>query len=133
MWAITGFVVGAATGWLLGEMTGGVSRARVSSYLTARKQPRPEPQQASAPRTRIQAALEADAELGGLSLTLVPAGRAAIELHGWVPSRRVRSRATRLAAVAAAPVRLVDCLLVRGEDDRPAAEPTPTAGSLQSA
>lgn len=126
-------MVGAAAGWLLAEMTGGVSRARVSSYLTARKQPRDEDQEPATPRARVQAALEADPELGALGLRLVPAGRLALELHGWVPSRRIRARAARIAAAAAAPVRLVDCLLVRGEDDRPAAEPAPATDALQSA
>lgn len=133
LWALTGFVVGAAAGWLLGEMTGGVSRARVSSYLTARKQPDPAAEEPATPRAKVEAALAADPELRELSLTVIPAGRAAVELRGWVPSRRARARATRVASGAAAPIRLVDSLLVRGEDDRPAAESAPPADALHTA
>ena len=133
MWAISGFVVGAVAGWLIGEMTGGVSRARVSSYLGARKQAQPDPGAAASPRERIRLALDGDDELRDLGLTVVPAGRAAVELHGWVSSRRLRARTTRLAAIAAAPLRLVDCLLVRGEDDRPAPESGSAPVTLQSA
>lgn len=133
MWAITGFLLGATAGWLIGEMTGGVSRARVSSYLGARKRAGSEPGAAASPRERIQRALDGDDELRDLGLTVVPAGRSAVELHGWVPSRRLRARTTRLAAVAASPLRLVDCLLVRGEDDRPAVDAGPAPATLQSA
>ena len=133
MWAISGFVVGAVAGWLIGEMTGGVSRARVSSYLGGRKQPPSDPAAPASPRERIRLALEVDEELRDLGLTVVPAGRAAVELHGWVPSRRLRARTTRLASIAAAPLRLVDCLLVRGEDDRPAREAGTAPATLQSA
>jgi hypothetical protein len=118
-WAVAGFALGAMAGWLLSEWTGGVSRSRVASLVGRIRRTRPDPAAPSTPRERIQIALETDPDLHGLALRLLPAGRAAIELHGWVPSRRLRSRATRLAAVAAGNIRLVDCLLVRGEDDRP--------------
>jgi len=48
---------------------------------------------------------------------VVPVGRNALELHGWVPDRRARAAAARLVAGAVTVERLVNCLLVRGEDD----------------
>ena len=133
LWALSAFVVGAVAGWMLGEKTGGVSRARVRSYLHARKASRPDPDAPASPRGRVRAALDGDPELALLDVIVIPAGRSAVELHGWVPSRRLRARATRLAATAAAPLRLVDSLLVRGEDDRPAGEDDRPATSLQTA
>lgn len=119
-WVVAGFTLGALTGWLIGEWTGGVSRERVTGLVDRLRRDPPDPEAPSSPRERVRAALDTDPDLRGLDLTVIPAGRLAIELHGWVPSRRLRSRATRLAATAAGPLRLIDCLLVRGEDDRPA-------------
>jgi hypothetical protein len=133
MWAVTGFIAGAVAGWLLGETTGGVSKVRVTGYFGALRRPRPAPEAGTTPRERIRLALEADPELGPLSLHLVPAGKSAVELHGWVPSRRHRARAMRLAVAAAGEARLIDCLLVRGEDDRPARDNGDGAATLQSA
>jgi len=64
-----------------------------------------------------QSALEADLMLRELQLEVVPVGRNALELHGWVPNRRTRAAAARLVASAVRVERLVNCLLVRGEDD----------------
>jgi hypothetical protein len=116
---VGGFALGALAGWLLGEWTGGLSRERIAGYVGRR---RPEAVPGPPPRERIRAALQADPDLRELGLRTIPAGRTAIELHGWVPSRRLRARATRLAATAAGATRLIDCLLVRGEDDRPAGD-----------
>jgi osmotically-inducible protein OsmY len=41
-----------------------------------------------------------------------------VELHGWVPSRSVRARAARIAANVPGIDRVVNCILVRGEDDK---------------
>lgn len=64
-----------------------------------------------------QSAIEADLSLRDLRLEVVPVGRDALELHGWVPDRRTRAAAARLVASAVPVQRLVNCLLVRGEDD----------------
>jgi hypothetical protein len=118
-WVAAGFALGALAGWLLGEWTGGLSRERITGFVSRR---RPETAAGPTPRERVRTALQADPDLRDLGLHTIPAGRTAIELHGWVPSRRLRARATRLAATAAGTTRLIDCLLVRGEDDRPAGD-----------
>jgi hypothetical protein len=133
VWVIAGFAVGAAAGWVLGELTGVLSRDRVRRYLGPSVTTAANPDAPQAARDRIRAALEADVDLGPLDLRLVPAGRTAVELHGWVPSRLLRARATRLAATAAGAIRLIDCLLVRGEDDRPAEDESRPAEAPQSA
>lgn len=125
-WILAGFALGAAAGWLLGELTGRVTPERVRDSLGDLRKRRGSDRAPGSTRERIRAALDADADLRPLDLQVVPAGRGAVELHGWVPSRTLRARATRLAATAAGAVRLIDALLVRGEDDRPAEdEPLP--------
>lgn len=119
-WVVGGFALGALAGWVIAEWTGGVSRERVSGLVDRWRRDPPDPDAPASPRDRVRAALDTDPDLRALDLGLIPAGRMALELHGWVPSRRLRSRATRLAATAAGAIRLIDCLLVRGEDDRPA-------------
>jgi hypothetical protein len=60
-------------------------------------------------------------------LELMAVGRNALELHGWVPSRRARVRALTAVREIVGPERpLVDRLLVAGEDDLPA--PSFTSG-----
>ncbi len=133
LWALAGFVLGATAGWILGELTGSLTRERAARLVPGRRSPSPDPDAPGSPRERVAAAIQADPELRTFDLRVVPAGRTAVELHGWVPSRMLRARATRLAATAAGATRLVDALLVRGEDDRPAADPGSPADTSQSA
>lgn len=133
LWMVAGFAVGALAGWLAGELTGGLTRQRMNQYVSGLRRPATDREAPATPRERVRAALDADPDLRRLALEVIPAGRGAVELHGWVPSRTLRARATRLAATAAGATRLIDSLLVRGEDDRPVEEgPTPT-GAPQSA
>jgi hypothetical protein len=50
-----------------------------------------------------------------------------VELHGWVPTRAVRATAARIAAKVTGIDRVVNCILVRGEDDRSGKSPKPLA------
>jgi len=131
--ALAAFVLGAAAGWILGEITGSLTRERAARFVAGRRRPSPDPEAPASPRERVAAAIQADPDLRILDLRVVPAGRTSVELHGWVPSRTLRARATRLAATAAGPTRLVDALLVRGEDDRPAPDGPLRADAPQSA
>ncbi len=106
-----GAAAGTLAGFLLGELWG--------PSATAAFRPTPAPGRASLAEL-VHAAHDAllqDTELTSCRLEVVPVGRGALELHGWVPSRAARARALRLARAAVAECRLVDCLLVRGEDD----------------
>lgn len=64
-----------------------------------------------------QAALSTDAQLGALSIDVLPVSRQRVELHGWVPARNLRARAHRLACDAVGSDAIINCILVRGEDD----------------
>lgn len=133
LWMVAGFAVGALAGWLAGELTGGLTRQRMNHYVSGLRRPADDREAPATPRERVRAALDADPDLSRLALEVIPAGRGAVELHGWVPSRTLRARATRLAATAAGATRLIDSLLVRGEDDRPVEEDATPTGAPQSA
>ena len=133
LWAVAGFALGAVAGWVAGELTGGVTRERMNQYVSGLRRPLADLEAPATPRERVRAALEADPDLRRLELEVTPAGRGAVELHGWVPSRTLRARATRLAATAAGATRLIDSLLVRGEDDRPLEDPLPASEAPQTA
>lgn len=116
-WAVVGFGTGVAAGFLLAELVGSNGGSRLVRLVRAF---RPLPRKRvgrPALAARVRTALEADAMLAGMPIDVVPGGRQRLELHGWVGSRRQRSHAYNLA-VAAAGVPVLNCLLVRGEDDR---------------
>ena len=66
-------------------------------------------------------ALRADPELAGLGLRVVPVTAGAVELHGWVATRALRTRALRAVRDTPTIDRVINNLLVHGEDDAPAA------------
>jgi hypothetical protein len=112
--AAAGLAVGAALGFLAGELFG----PRATRVVRTPKRPAGPGKRSVAELVHdAQSALEADLTLRELQLEVVPVGRNALELHGWVPNRRTRAAAARLVASAVRVERLVNCLLVRGEDD----------------
>jgi hypothetical protein len=62
-------------------------------------------------------ALRADAVLAELGLRVVPVSAGTVELHGWVATRALRAHALRTVKSAPTVERVVNHLLVRGEDD----------------
>jgi hypothetical protein len=118
-WAILGFGVGLAAGFVAGEVFGTSGRKRVKRLLgtLARRPAKPEARSALA--ARIAGVLKADVALSGYSLEVLSIGRGGLELHGWVTSRALRTRAHRLAQAAAGTEPVVNRLLVWGEDDGP--------------
>ncbi len=113
-WTLVGAAVGLAAGFAASEWLGPMDRKRARATLPSLAGG------ATSGSTALRAvavALAQDPELAGLELAVVTAGRGAVELHGWVPSRRLRARAARLAAAAPGIDSLLNCLLVRGEDD----------------
>lgn len=119
-----GLVAGTLAGFLLGEWLGPSATSALRPTRPARG---PSPAELV---HAAQAAMLDDDELARADLEVVPVGRGAVELHGWVPSRRARARALRLVRAAVPDSRLVDCLLVRGEDD---VEADPADSAVRSA
>lgn len=72
---------------------------------------------ASAAERAVERALSHDLELGDLELRALAVGPGVVELHGWVSSRALRTRAMRVAAQTEGIESLINCLLVHGEDD----------------
>jgi hypothetical protein len=79
--------------------------------------PAPGPLRASAAGRAAGVALEADSALGECRIRVVGASAGAVELHGWVGSRRLRAKAERLVRAIPGIETVVNSLLVRGEDD----------------
>ncbi len=114
---VAGLGLGLAVGFLLGEMFAGESPKTLKRALTPWRRPigaRTSLQMTAVLQTQLEQALGPD----GQSLDLVMVGKNALEIHGWVTSRAARGRALRLARETLGPdIRLVDGLLVWGEDD----------------
>lgn len=63
--------------------------------------------------------LRAEPRLAELGIRVVPLASGAVELHGWVGSRALRALALRTVGATPTIERVVNHLLVRGEDDAP--------------
>ena len=64
-----------------------------------------------------QAALDDDVVLRDCGLQVIAVGPGRIELHGWVADRRSRAHAAHLVSDAIDAEAIINCVLVRGEDD----------------
>jgi hypothetical protein len=122
-WTLLGAAVGVAAGFVLGEWFGPLTPARAGRVLArARGSVARGPRLKAAETARVaRLALEGDAQLSPLHLEPIAVGPGVVELHGWVPTRSLRARATRIVAATPGIDSLVNCLLVHGEDDAAAA------------
>lgn len=127
-WTLFGGAVGLVAGFAIGEWLGPITPARVGRTLTRNADHRGPRLKAAETARAARVALEQDLELRNLQLEPIPVGPGVVELHGWVPDRRLRARAARVAAAAEGIESLVNCLLVRGEDDT--STPGPDATDL---
>src|ERR1041385_8856493 len=117
-WIALGFGAGLAAGFLLGELFGYDGRRRAWQFISgAWRNARTRPESRASVAGRVLAVLSADPALAGNQLELLAIGDGGFKLHGWVAARGERTRAYRLAAVAADGEPIMNCLLVRGEDD----------------
>lgn len=112
--AVAGLAIGATLGFLLGEVVGPRAEGAIRSPIRKRDG---DSRSVAGLVHDAQAALDADLRLRDLDLEIIPVGRDAVELRGWVPDRPSRVAAARLVTGALAGGRLVNRLLVRGEDD----------------
>jgi hypothetical protein len=118
-WTAMGVFTGLVAGFGLSEWVGATDPRRLTRLMTPRPLPRPAPALSAAATARAAtAAFDADPTLCQLSLVVTPVMLGVIELHGWVPSRAVRAHAGRVAHAVAGVDRVVNSLLVHGEDDR---------------
>ncbi len=108
---LAGLGLGACAGFILGALYGPAAERVLGGALATG-----EPTMAELVHDAL-AALAADPALADLGLEVLPVSRGTIELHGWVDSRAVRTRAHRAIREALDGGTIVNCLLVRGEDD----------------
>ena len=109
--ALLGLTLGAVAGFIASELWGPVARQALSAPR------RPVQRSMAALVHDAQAALAADPQLGHLVIDVLPVSRQRVELHGWVAVRGLRTRAHRIACDAVGSDAIINCILVRGEDD----------------
>jgi hypothetical protein len=117
VWTLAGLGTGALAGVLLAGVFGRGGGTRIRRVI---QQWRPSPagvRRVSTVARDTQAALDA-CDLVHFSLNVLGVSPGVIELHGWVPTRVIRARAARIAAAVPGVERVVNSILVLGEDDK---------------
>jgi len=118
-WTSLGVLTGMVAGFGLSEWVGSANPRRLARIMTTRPRFIAGPVMSAAATARAAAtALDADPTLCELGLAVTPVMVGVIELHGWVPSRAVRAYAGRVARAVSGVDRVVNSLLVYGEDDQ---------------
>jgi len=112
-WMLVGTSLGLVAGYLAAELAAPLRAGGSPRAWSARRRPTA----GSSLADLARAALAGDPSLGDLGIEVLPASAGVVELHGWVPDRRARARAGRVVAATTAIREVVNCLLVRGEDD----------------
>jgi hypothetical protein len=118
-WSLIGLALGAAAAFAAATWFGPAPRTGaggVASRLRggARRPSSPH----TAPLVRaVDRVLARDPQLAPLGLEPIAVSAGRVELHGWVPSRALRARAWRTARLAPGVDQVINCILVRGEDD----------------
>ncbi len=118
-WLATGLVLGVVAGVALGQAMG---HDRLRTLARRFRRPEPPPVRGRDLVRRARAALRAEPALAELPLEVVPVGPGTVELHGWVATRTQRAHAARTVRAATGVDAVINCILVHGEDDLPAAE-----------
>jgi hypothetical protein len=118
LWTALGVGGGLLAAIALSEWIGEVNPGRVRRAADKLRVNEPTRLTASASVRAVESALGADPRLAGLTIEARAAGRGAVELRGWVPSRSVRTIAGRTALAVPGIESVINSILVRGEDDR---------------
>jgi hypothetical protein len=124
-WTLAGLTTGVLGGVMLAAWLGRGNRRRLKRAID---QWRPGPAPArniATPARSTQAAIDAS-DLRQFRIEAIGVMPGVVELHGWVPSRSIRASAGRIAASVPGIERVVNCILVRGEDDKSAKAPSLT-------
>jgi hypothetical protein len=114
-WLLAGAALGAVGRILWERRKGG--RLADPMHRTLRPKPMKPIGQAGIAARLARQSLKSDPALAGLGIRVLPVSAGTVELHGWVASRALRTLALR--AVRATPTvdRVINNLLVHGEDD----------------
>jgi hypothetical protein len=116
-WTLAGLTAGLLGGVVLAAWFGRGGGRRFRHALNQwRPAPVPRPNIAN-PARATQTAIDAS-DLRHFHIEVVGVMPGVVELHGWVPTRPIRATAGRIAAGVPGIERVVNCIMVRGEDDR---------------
>ncbi len=124
-WSMVGFGAGIVGGLWAAGWLGRVTRGRLADEVRAVRAPAGA--SAVALAETVRQALQADPALAPHGLNAVAVTRGTVELTGWVPDRRSRAHAVRVASQVPGLADLINSLLVHGEDN----VGTPPALSLE--
>lgn len=125
-WTLAGLTTGLLGGVVLAAWFGRGNRRRLKRAIDKWRPAKAPARNIATPARNTQAALDAS-ELRQFKIDVVGVMPGVVELHGWVPSRSIRAAAARIAAQVKGIERVVNCILVRGEDDKTGRKP-PLAG-----
>ncbi len=114
-WSAVGFGAGLVGGLWAAGLLGRVTQGRLADEVRAFRAPESVSNVALA--EAVQSALQADGDLAQHGMIAVAGPRGTVELTGWVPDRRTRARAVRVAALVPGLYDLINSILVHGEDD----------------
>ncbi len=125
-WTLAGLTTGVLGGMALAAFLGRGNRRRIRHAIDQWRPPASPVRNIVTPARSTQAALDAS-PLKDFRIEAIGVMPGVVELHGWVPTRAVRATAGRIAAKVPGIERVVNCILVRGEDDRNAQPDHPRA------
>ncbi|HEX6643341.1 MAG TPA: BON domain-containing protein [Gemmatimonadales bacterium] len=118
-WGGLGLLTGLVVGLALSAWAGDVNRERIgrATERIRRSGPTPMPTRGAAARG-ARSTLSASPALRGLPIEVRAIAPGVIELRGWVASRSQRALAARTVRASGGVDRVINSILVRGEDDR---------------
>ena len=125
-WTLAGLTTGLLGGVVLAAWLGRGNRRRIGRAINQWRPASSPARNIATPARNTQAALDSS-NLRQFKIEVIGVMPGMVELHGWVPSRSIRATAARIAAQVSGIERVVNCILVRGEDDRSSKGPTPIA------
>ncbi len=116
-WTLAGFGVGLLAGVAAAALLGRGVPTRVRRAFGTLRGPAALPPTIAAGARAVRAAID-QSDLRHFTIDVVAVRANVVELHGWVPTRLIRSRAFRLASQVAGIEQVINSLLVQGEDDK---------------
>ena len=117
LWTTLGVGAGLLAGVALSEWVGDVNRTRFRRAARRLGQSAPARATPGAFARAVDAALRAEPRLAKFVIEVMAAGRATVELRGWVTDRISRTLAARVARAVPGVESVINSILVRGEDD----------------